>query len=219
MLLTGSAEVSRLEVTQTVDANYRSSYDVLVRPKGSQTAIERRQGTVRPNYLSGIYGGISLAQVDQIKKVSGVEVAAPIAMVGQVVQNVSVPVDVTDEVEAGSSLFRFTSTGSNSGGLNTFDGPAGYTYVADGVSLDLTAGNDIPVTQQVGGRDVPVCRGVGRARRGPFSLDARWFPQCWDREAGWVVRCGPRAPAGSSCRCRCVSPSRSQPSTRQPRRS
>ena len=48
VLLTGSAQVSRLEVTQTVDANYRSSYDVLVRPKGSQTVIEERQGTVRP---------------------------------------------------------------------------------------------------------------------------------------------------------------------------
>ncbi len=69
VLLTGSAESARLEVTRTVDANYRSSYDILVRPEGSQTSIEAKEGTVRPNYLSGIYGGISTKQVSQIRSV------------------------------------------------------------------------------------------------------------------------------------------------------
>jgi hypothetical protein len=35
------------EVTRTVDANYRSSYDILVRPQGSWTSIEATEGTVR----------------------------------------------------------------------------------------------------------------------------------------------------------------------------
>ncbi|UUZ60208.1 hypothetical protein [Nocardioides sp. B-3] len=185
VLLTGSAQSARLEVTRTVDANYRSSYDIPVRPQGSQTAIEAAQGTVRPNYLSGIYGSISSKEVAQIRKIPGVEIAAPIAMVGQVIQNVWVPIDVTPDVDpVGESLFRFSSVGSNSAGLNQFTGPQGYTYVADGLSQDFGAGSEIPVTQRIRGENVPVCRGDPVRRVGPFSEDARWFPQCWDRESG-----------------------------------
>ena len=68
----------------TVAANFRSAYDILVRPKGSATDLEREQGVVRPNFLSGQFGGITMKQYEQIKAISGVEVAAPIAMIGYV---------------------------------------------------------------------------------------------------------------------------------------
>lgn len=108
VVLTGSAQRSRLEVTATVDANYRSSYDILVRPKGSKTPIEASTGRVRPNYLSGLYGGITTAQSDAVGKVAGVEISAPIAMVGQIFQSVDVPVEVSDLVgDSGPALLRF----------------------------------------------------------------------------------------------------------------
>lgn len=47
VVLTGSAQTSQLRTTATVDANFRSSYDILVRPPGSKTAIEIRTGRVR----------------------------------------------------------------------------------------------------------------------------------------------------------------------------
>lgn len=66
-----------------------SAYDVLVRPPDAHSAIEERYGLVEPNHLSGIAGGISLQQYEMIKKIPGVEVAAPIAMLGYVTGHVS----------------------------------------------------------------------------------------------------------------------------------
>lgn len=83
-LLTAAARTSTIQVRGTVESNYRAAYDVLVRPPGSLTHLEREQGLVRPNFLSGIFGGITLAQYEQIKRLPGVDVAAPIANVGYV---------------------------------------------------------------------------------------------------------------------------------------
>lgn len=187
VVLTGSAQQSRLEVARTVDANFRSSYDILVRPKGSAVGIEKATSRVRPNYLSGLYGGITLEQADAVAKVAGVEVSAPIAMVGQVFQNVDVPVDVTDLVgESGPVLLRFATTETSMRGLATTSGPEGYLYVGSGVSLDLNV-DDTPIVEQSGnGKPVPVCRDRGRPQSGgsPFDGAGRWQAQCWDRLQG-----------------------------------
>jgi hypothetical protein len=62
VVLTGAARTTQLRVVGVVGHNYRAAYDILVRPKGSVTGLERSRGLVRPNYLSGIFGGISLGQ-------------------------------------------------------------------------------------------------------------------------------------------------------------
>ncbi|MEO5745403.1 MAG: FtsX-like permease family protein, partial [Terracoccus sp.] len=186
MVLTGSAQQSRLEVTATVDANYRSSYDILVRPKQSKTPIEASTGRVRPNYLSGLYGGITTAQSDAVGKVSGVEISAPIAMVGQVFQSVDVPVDITDLVgDAGPALVRLSSSEASMRGLATTPGPAGYVYVGDGVKLDLNS-DDTPVLEKQGPRSVPVCQDLRRGTQAgsPFDRQNTWDPTCYDRNTG-----------------------------------
>lgn len=83
-LLTAAARTSTIQVRGTVESNYRAAYDVLVRPSGAQTRLERQQRLVRPNFLSGIFGGITLAQYEEIKRIPGVDIAAPIANVGYV---------------------------------------------------------------------------------------------------------------------------------------
>lgn len=83
-LLTAAARTSTIQVRGTVESNYRAAYDVLVRPPGAQTRLERQQGLVRPNFLSGIFGGITLAQYEEITRIPGVDVAAPIANIGYV---------------------------------------------------------------------------------------------------------------------------------------
>src|SRR5689334_2630193 len=80
-VLTGTSESQRLDVRGSVARSFRGSYDVLVRPRGSRSAFERRTGAVQPNFLSGLYGGISIAQWRRIQRLPGVEVAAPIANV------------------------------------------------------------------------------------------------------------------------------------------
>ena len=90
--LTSAVATSRLQVKGKVAANFRSAYDILVRPHGSQTPLETSDRLVQENYLSGIFGGITMKQYHQIKHLSGVQVAAPIAMVGYTLPNLDVPV-------------------------------------------------------------------------------------------------------------------------------
>ena len=61
-VLISAVATSTLQVHGTVKANYRSAYDILVRPIGSRSAVERSRGLVRENYLAGIFGGITMAQ-------------------------------------------------------------------------------------------------------------------------------------------------------------
>ena len=58
-ILTASAHTAAFRTRGTISRNYRTAYDILVRPHGSTTPLEGRDGLVRDNYLSGIYGGIS----------------------------------------------------------------------------------------------------------------------------------------------------------------
>lgn len=106
-VLTGASETGRLRVRGTVARDFRTSYDILVRPRGSRGTLERREGLVRPGALSGIAGGITLAQWRTVERQPGVDVAAPIAIVGYAFANVGLPIDLTDELRTRrSALFR-----------------------------------------------------------------------------------------------------------------
>jgi len=96
VLLTSTSKSSSLDIRGTVKTNFRPAYDILVRPKGSKTPLERDTGLVRPNYLSGIFGGISLRQWRDVKRIRGVDVAAPIANVGYVLPASNVIIGLDD---------------------------------------------------------------------------------------------------------------------------
>jgi putative ABC transport system permease protein len=74
-VLTAASRTAQLRTTGTVSANFSPAYDILVRPKGARTAQENRTGTVQPDVLSGIYGGITMAQYHRIQRIPGVQVA------------------------------------------------------------------------------------------------------------------------------------------------
>jgi hypothetical protein len=98
-VLTGATATARLEVTGTVDANVRAAYDILVRPKGSRLPLEGDRALLRPNAVSGIYGGLTTDDWARIRSVPGIDVAAPIAMAGSLNAAVVAPVDLTDLVD------------------------------------------------------------------------------------------------------------------------
>src|SRR5512142_900064 len=58
---------------------------------GTSTALEQQDRLVRPNSLSGQYGGITLAQYEKIRAIPGIEVAAPIAVVGYSIAAIPAP--------------------------------------------------------------------------------------------------------------------------------
>ena len=79
-----ASQTTLLVADRELDNYWRTSYDILVRPEGVRSQIEERYGLVEPNHLSGIWGGISFEQYEAIKSIPGVEVVAPIAMIGYV---------------------------------------------------------------------------------------------------------------------------------------
>lgn len=89
VLLTSAAKSSSLEVRGTVRTNFRPAYDILVRPPGAKTPLERDARLVRPNYISGVFGGITTRQWRDIKGIRGVDVAAPVANLGYIFPSVS----------------------------------------------------------------------------------------------------------------------------------
>jgi len=130
-VLTGTTDTARLRVTGALDANARAAYDILVRPRGSRSALETDRGLVRPNYLSGQFGGITPGQYEQIRAVPGVELAAPIAMVGYTMVTLKLSFDVTDAVDRGArqQVIRLDPTLLADRGLTRQNNPPSYVYV------------------------------------------------------------------------------------------
>ncbi|MGS2613368.1 FtsX-like permease family protein, partial [Micromonospora sp. LZ34] len=131
VVLTGATTTSRLDVTGTVERNTRAAYDILVRPKGTRTPLEVERRLVRPNYLSGLFGGITTAQYEQVKAVAGVDVAAPIAMLGHSTAPVPMAFDVTDAVDRSldRQVIRVDPTFVAERGLSTAPAKPRYVYV------------------------------------------------------------------------------------------
>ncbi len=188
VLLTGSAETQRLEVTQTVEGNFRGAYDLLVRPKGSTTALEAANGQVRSSFLSGVYGGITLDQVEQIKSLGGSEVVAPIAMLGVTFQTFTIPLDITSLLPAGQQrgLFRYRIMASSRSGALRLPAYRGFVYVTrapftvETIDVDQPNGehfhSDAQPTEIVDGRKRHPCM-VMPQEEGSASSDL-WQPLC-----------------------------------------
>jgi putative ABC transport system permease protein len=145
IILTGASSTSRLQVTGDVERNTRAAYDILVRPKGSRIALESGRRLVRPNYLSGLYGGITNAQYDQVKRVSGVDIAAPIAMLGYATTFIPMPLDITDAVDRSldRQVIRVDPTFVAERGLSTAKGKPRYVYVTKHPLIYPLIGGDI----------------------------------------------------------------------------
>ncbi|MFS0674911.1 FtsX-like permease family protein [Ornithinibacillus sp. 179-J 7C1 HS] len=79
--LIGLSETNKGTVVDTLQKRWSASYDIVVRPEGTRSVTEEKK-LLEPNYLSGLSGGISVEQYEAIKDIPGVEVAAPIAMIG-----------------------------------------------------------------------------------------------------------------------------------------
>ncbi|MEU5565668.1 FtsX-like permease family protein [Micromonospora musae] len=184
IVLTGATTASRLQVIGTVERDSAAAYDVLVRPKGSRTAQEAARGRVQPNYLSGLFGGISPAQYRQVAAVDGVEVAAPIAMLGHSIRWVPVEVDLTAAVDrdADRQVIRVDPTFSAERGLSRAVARPHYVYVtrnevAQPVGPIDSLTGPVPHTN---GRSYPLAHCDGAVSGGALEIlpDGRTEPIC-----------------------------------------
>lgn len=177
-VLTAASRTAQVRTTGVVSANFSPAYDILVRPKGARTALESATGTVQPDFLSGIYGGITLAQYHQIQRIPGVQVAAPIAMVGYAQLNAEVFVPVPKAALAGSGrqLYRISTTWVSDSGVSRITQPPAYLYVTP---LPLRQPNRESVTDGTG----PGCPTAVFPAPGtnPFGTAAQSYALCWSR--------------------------------------
>ena len=101
LVFTALSQTLTVSIDQTLARHWRTSYDLLVRPPGSRLPVERESEMVRVNYLASLKPGITWEQYQAIRKIPGVEVAAPMAMLGYVSLQVS-----AEEDAPGPGLYR-----------------------------------------------------------------------------------------------------------------
>ncbi|WP_370118536.1 FtsX-like permease family protein [Streptacidiphilus sp. MAP12-33] len=190
-LLTAAVTTSRAETVGTVNANARSAYDLLVRPAGTRTALEQRRGLVEADFLSGIFGGITLAQYHRIAGLAGVDTAAPVANLGYLMINSELRLDVTGLLAPGVRNQLLRVRPALAAGPNRFTLADQYVYVTRDpiVSVDARPRGGFEPSVQVqqtaaGGR--PVCwyydeDSSGAASKGPFGP---WDPAAQEGISG-----------------------------------
>ena len=184
-VLTAASRTAQLRTTREVSAHFGAAYQILVRPKGARTRLETQTGTVQPNFLSGIYGGISLAQYRAIKNIPGVAVAAPIAMVGYTLDLAGVPVRLpaaAARYPGPRSLYRASTTWISESGATRIAQPPSYVYLTrNPLGLSNFTGATFEILP--GGSRRTVCPN-GLRRTGPFTASAQSEGLCWSKVNG-----------------------------------
>lgn len=172
-VLTSAADTSELRVKRTVAKNFRTAYDILVRPEDSFTRLEEQRGLVSNNYLSGIFGGISFRQYRQIKAIPGIEVAAPIANVGYMMPVSFVPFPLNRLLtEDPVQMYRLRFTWLAQNATSRYQDSDQYVYYTRRNPMVIPSRYAGPV-ESVDGRNVPVCDGFWDSHpdpSGPFAL-------------------------------------------------
>jgi putative ABC transport system permease protein len=151
MLLASTSKTTEAVLTGDIGQAWQTPFDLLVRPPQSLAPLEAEQGLVRPNYLGGLPGGMTLAQVDAIRQIPGVSVAAPIAVVGVVQTTTSaISVDLSGFVgKTGVTAFRVSATDYGQSGLSTYPWDQAYIVVAP---TGERLGSDIDSPMRIGDR-------------------------------------------------------------------
>ncbi len=186
-VLTAASRTAQLRTVGTVSAHFVPAYDILVRPQGARSPLEAETGTVQPNFLSGLYGGISMAQYRQVSGIPGVQVAAPVAMVGYalLVTPISFPIPAADLARPGRQLYRISTTWVSQAGTSRIRQPASYLYVTPNrLRFDSQTGG---VTELLPGhRTATPCPLIPVAPPGedPFGTAVQSGAECWSTAGG-----------------------------------
>jgi hypothetical protein len=186
-VLTAAASTAQLRTIGTVSAHFVPAYDILVRPAGSRTTLESRTGTVQPNFLSGIYGGISLAQYHQIAAIPGVQVAAPIAMVGYTLLATPIvfSLPAANYAKPGRQLYRVSTTWVSDAGTSRITQPASYTYITPD-RLRFTGSTGAISEVLPGHARAAVCPlTMVTNEEDPFGIAAQSNADCWSKIDGY----------------------------------
>ncbi len=124
--LIGTTQANNGTVVDELQKRWGSSYDIVVRPEGSRSVTEDLK-LLEPNYMSGLDGGITRKQYETIKKMTDVEVAAPIAMIGYNQTLSSIGTHTIDQ----EGIYKLTIKDTQDTGLQN-ESSSGVTFLAAG---------------------------------------------------------------------------------------
>src|SRR5699024_3001730 len=155
--LIGLSERNKGTIVDTLQQEWSASYDIVVRPEGSRSVTEDKN-LLEPNYLSGLHGGISLEQYERIKSIQGVEIAAPIAMIGYGFHNVN----IAEAELSDAGIYRKTSRRRVNNGADILEDDV-VSYFPYGVDWDyynkFGYGAGAP-SLEVDGYSIPLLAGI-----------------------------------------------------------
>jgi putative ABC transport system permease protein len=149
LVLAGTAKITRATLSRDIGRAWNTPYDLLVRPPDSRSALERTNGLIRPNYVSGLLGGITLKQLEDVRSIPGVDVAAPIAMVGFVEWPSAYLQSLSARGPGATTVYRVTTSATGDAGLSRY--PVEQRYVVIAKRGHLNADPSGGVLQLVGG--------------------------------------------------------------------
>jgi putative ABC transport system permease protein len=101
-------ESNKGTVVENLQKSWVSSYDIVVKPNNSTGG-----SLLEPNYLNGITGGISMDQYETIKNIQGVDVAAPISIIGYAELGITYEELFNEELSKGIYRVHVKETGNN----------------------------------------------------------------------------------------------------------
>ena len=146
---------------------------------------------VEDNYLSTAVAGITVAQYRRIASLPGVGVAAPLEIVGYVLETVTIPIDVGPAVgRSGALVLTVTSRFTADHGLSTYPSQEeGYVYVTPDPLTPLELRKIVgPVERLPDGKRVTVCpaelgANAGSSQSSPFdSTTGLLNGSCYSRQ-------------------------------------
>ena len=130
----GVQSAAAAALQNTLNANWRGAYDILVTAKGAAVGTD---GLLAPNSLGSGTHGMTLAELAKVRKISGIDVAAPIGGVLIPLLNqtptVGVPVAALG-AKSEPQAFRFTLSYSTDDGISKryVAGSTGYVVIDQG---------------------------------------------------------------------------------------
>lgn len=183
IVLASTARTTEAVLSGAIGRAWTTPYDLLVRPSSSVTALESGKGLVRPNFVSGINGGITRSQLEAIRAIRGVQVAAPIAAVGFVDWKVgNLTLNMADLQPTGAlTVFRVSVTETAQAGMSQYTVEKRYLAVATEGSLELSrSGQELHVQGRTISCSYPVsCYApstCSRGQCGPTPFPAYQLP-------------------------------------------
>ncbi len=166
------------------------AYDILVRVP-SRVAHQAGAGSLaRPTDLAELSGGITLAQYNAIRRLPGVQVAAPMTMIGYVPLTVIIPVTVpASALTSTPALFTVTAQQRVDAGLSIVTEPnVGSTYVTTAALSATTGEAGLGSGDVETGADGALTLVCPSASPTPlpsvFSVDAQRRTACWSTTTG-----------------------------------